>query len=160
MLINEAVNRPVVTVETSGDAVASLLKEGSAEILKSLVVTSEIKNLGKTTAVITRVDHRITSLGECKLGKDMFVPDNDVAFRAVAGKQLAPNLSLEATQSFSIPNDCKKKGVALIFTATIYYTDTVSGIPYVQDFVKYLSVPNPTPGPSPASAAARTHRRK
>ena len=151
-LINEAANRPVVTVETNSEAIASLLKEGSTEIVKTLFVTSEIKNLGKTTAVITRIDHRITNLGECKLGGDEFGMDNELSFKGLVGKEIAPNLSLEAIQNFHIPPECEKKRISLVSAGTIQYTDTVSGIPYVQDFFKYVSVPDPTPRPSPSAS--------
>ena len=152
-LINEAVNRPVVAVETNGKGIASLLKEGSPEIVKTLFVTSEIKNLGKTTAVITRVDHRTTILGECKLGGNELGVDNELSFKRLVGKEIAPNLSLEALQNFHIPPGCEKKMIALVSAGTIQYTDTVSGIPYVQDFFKYVSVPDPTRAPSPSPSA-------
>jgi len=52
-LINEAVTRPIVTVETNGEAPARWAMEGSGEfVVRTLFVTSEIKNLGKTPAII------------------------------------------------------------------------------------------------------------
>lgn len=149
--MNEAVNRPVLAVEINGKGIVSRLKEGSPEIVKTLFVTSEIKNLGKTTAVITRIDHRIMTLGECKLGGNELGIDNELSFKGLVGKEIAPSLNLEAIQNFHIPPGCEKKMIALVSQGTIQYTDTVSGIPYVQDFFKYVSVPDPTPFPSPSA---------
>ena len=143
-LINEAVNRPIVTVETNGEALARWAKEGSGEFLvTTLFVTSEIKNLGKTPAIINKVDHEIMSFGECELG-DV----SEVDFKALEGKEVLPNLSLQAGQAFPILTACEGKKITLSSTGVIYYTDTVSGIPYEHHFYRGVSVPYPTPVPS------------
>ena len=118
-LISEAVNRPIVTVETNGEAVAGWAKEGSGEFLvKTLFVGSEIKNLGKTPAVITKVDHEIISFGECELGDA-----SEVEFKALDGKEVLPNLSLRAGQAFPILTACEGKSISLIFHRSylLYY---------------------------------------
>src|SRR5829696_9484030 len=91
-LINEAVNRPIVTVETNGEALARWAKEGSGEFLvRTLFVTSEIKNLGKTPAIINKVDHEVRRFSECELGEV-----SDLPFQALVGKEAVPNLTLRA----------------------------------------------------------------
>jgi hypothetical protein len=147
-LLNEAVNRPVVTVDTKGNVIASAIKEGSTETVKMLFVTSEIKNIGKTSAIITKIDHKIKYIGPCELGYDILNSINGAGFEPLVGKEVVPNLSLRATEGFSIPPGCEKKKIALGLSGTIQYTDTISGVLYVQDFFKYVSVPDPTPSPS------------
>jgi hypothetical protein len=149
-LLNEAVNRPVVTVETKGNAIASPLKEGSTEAVKMLFVTSEIKNIGKTSAIITKIDHKIKYIGQCELGYDILNSVNGTGFEPLVGKEVVPNLSVSAMEGFSIPPGCEEKKIALGLSGTIQYTDTLSGVLYVQDFFKYVSVRDPTPFPSPS----------
>lgn len=145
-LINEAVNRPIVTVEINGEALARWAKEGSGEFLvRTLFVTSEIKNLGKTAAIINKVDHEVIPIGECELGEV-----SEIGFQALVGKEVVPNLSLRASQAFPILTACEGNKISLISTGVIYYTDTVSGIPYEQHFFRGVSVPYPTPVPSPS----------
>ncbi len=152
-LTNEAVNRPIVTVETDGKAIVSLRKEGSTETVKDLFVTSEIKNVGKTSAVITKIDHKIINLGDCQLGsRGILGGDSEGAFNRLVGKEVVPSIGLEAIQMFSIPPECKGKRIFLVSEGTIQYTDKVSGIPYARDYIKYLSVPDPTPSPSPSAS--------
>jgi hypothetical protein len=43
--------------------------------MKTLFVNSEVKNPGKTTAVITKIDHRTITLGECPLGGNELAKD-------------------------------------------------------------------------------------
>jgi hypothetical protein len=144
-LINEAVNRPIVTVDTNGEALARWAKEGSGEFLvRTLFVTSEIKNLGKTAAIINKVDHEIMSFGECELGEV-----SDVDFQALVGKEVVPNVTLRAGQAFPILTACEGEKIYLISEGVIYYTDTATGIPYEQRFFRGVSVPYPTPVPSP-----------
>jgi hypothetical protein len=145
-LINEAVNRPIVTVETNGEAVAYWAKEGSGEFLvRTLGVTNEIKNLGKTAAVINKVDHEVIPISECELGEV-----SEVDFQALVGKEVLPNLSLRAGQAFPILTACEGKKITLFSTGVIYYTDTVSGASYEEHFLRGVSVPYPTPVPSPS----------
>lgn len=145
-LINEAVNRPIVTVETNGEALARWAKEGSGEFLvRTLFVTSEIKNLGKTPAIINKVDHEIMSFGECELGEV-----SDVDFQALVGKEVVPNVILRAGQAFPILTACEGEKIYLISEGVIYYTDTATGIPYEHRFFRGVRVPYPTPVPSPS----------
>ena len=155
-LINEAVNRPIVTVETDGKAIASLLKEGSTEIVKTLFVTSEVKNVGKTSALINRIEHTITPLSECTQSnkatweRDIWAQNIEEPFQYFVGKEVVPTVDLKAIQTFSIPPECNGKRISLGSQGVVYYTDTVSGIPYVQEFFKYVSVQDPTFAPSPS----------
>jgi hypothetical protein len=145
--INEAVNRPIVSVEINGGAVARWAKEGSLGnefLVRTLFVTSEIKNLGKTAAIINKVDHEVIPIGECELGEV-----SEVEFQALVGKEVVPNLSLRVGQAFPILTACEGSKITLISTGVIYYTDTVSGIPYEQRFFRGVTVPYPTPVPSP-----------
>jgi hypothetical protein len=133
-----------VTVETNGEALARWAKEGSGEFLvRTLFVTSEIKNLGKTPAIINKVDHEVTPFGECELGEV-----SETEFQALVGKEVVPNLSLQASQAFPILTAYEGQKITLIATGVIYYTDTVSGIPYEHHFFRGVSVPYPTPVPS------------
>ena len=145
-LINETINRPVVTVETNGSAIARWAKEGSGDFLvRTFFVSREIKNLGKTPAIINKVDHEITPIGECEVGEV-----DEVPFKALEGKEVIPNLSLWANQSFPILTACNGKEITLLSDLVIHYTDTVSGTPYEQRFYNIVSVPDPTPDPSPS----------
>ena len=152
-LINEAVNRPVVTIEANGKVGGDAAK-GSAKIDKNLAVTSEIKNLGKTSAVISKIDHEIEYFHECLLETNQpWTQDHEAEFKALVGKEVPPNLSLNALQIFAIRPECPYKNIVVVSHGVIYYTDTVSGIPYAQDFVNYVSVPDPTLAPSPSPSA-------
>src|ERR1041384_582455 len=136
-LINEAVNRPIVTVETDGEALARWAKEGSGEFLvRTLFVTSEIKNLGKTPAIITKVDHEVRRFSECELGEA-----SDLDFQALVGKEAVPNLILRAGQAFPIITACEGQEMTLISKGVIYYTDTATGISYEQPFSTGVIVP-------------------
>ena len=141
-LINEAVNRPVMTVETSGRV--SPTQQGSNEIVMKLFVTGEIKNLGNTSAIINKVDQQVWHTGECTVGDN-----RGKELKGLVGKEVPPNLSLETIHGFSIRPECKGRRIGLVSQGSVHYTDTVTGIPYVQDFSKYLIVPDPTPTPSP-----------
>jgi hypothetical protein len=163
-LINEAVNRPILTVETDGKAIASLLKEGSTEIVKTLVITSEIKNAGKTSAVVNRIHHTIIPVSECADSnkamweKDKWGENTEEPFQYLAGKEVVPSINLKATQIFSIPPGCNGQRISLVSQGVVYYTDMVSGIPYVQEFSKYVTVPDPTftPSPSPSPSVGKS----
>jgi len=142
-----------VTVEINGEAGASPSKEGSTEILKVLSVTSEIKNLGKTSAIINKIDHKLTFVGECKVVKMVGAFGGEL-FDGLTGKEVLPNLTFKTLALFHIPPECEGKRVSFFCHGVIHYTDTVSGIPYVQDFSTYISIPEPTSLPSPSASSS------
>lgn len=148
-LMSEGVNRPVVTVEASSKAIASALKEGPTQIVKTVAVTSEIKNHGKTSAVINKIEHSIDTYQECLLSTNQpWTEDHEAEFKALVGKEVPPSLSLNAVQLFAIRPQCPYQNILLVSHGIIYYTDTVTGIPYVQDFSNSVIVPDPTAVPS------------
>jgi hypothetical protein len=154
-LINEQVNRPTVTVEITGKSQVLLLREGLPEILKVVYVTGEIKNLGNMTATITKIDSTLTELGECKLDKPVIGERwSGTLFEGLEGTEVVPRLSLTTSERFRIPPQCEEKKILLIAYGVIYYTDTVSGTPYEQEFIKSVSIPHPTPLPSPSASAS------
>jgi hypothetical protein len=150
-LINEAVNRPVVTIQANGKGFAVPEREGSTKIVKKVVVTSEIKNLGKTSAVINKIDHSIDYFQECLLTINQpWTEDHEADFKALVGKEVPSSVSSNVFQIFAIRPECPNKNIFLVSHGVIYYTDIVTGASYTQDFINSVTVPDPTPTSSPS----------
>ena len=138
-LINEAINRPVLTMDIRSTAYVMPLAKG-------LKVTFEIKNLGKTPASIQSVKSEQLFLGEVQCEPASSIVKS---FETLVGKEALPNIAIELDQDFLFNSDCTEKQIPFFAEVSILYTDTASKIPYTQDFTRFVSVPFPTPSASP-----------
>jgi hypothetical protein len=143
-LINEAINRPILTVKITAESIASPLKEGSNTIVKSLFTTTEINNLGKTSATIDKVIHFRWFFNRDKCTLQTEIPGAPSFDEMLKGREAVPNVASKFVEAFTIPPECKEEEVAFSFSGTIYYTDTTTRIPYTQHFFEIVEAPNPS----------------
>lgn len=130
--ITEEINRPILaisSIEVSSNATDE--KDGSI----NLFIVSKIKNLGRSTAIIEKVDVRPV-LGPVGCGSSSFRPYGGRDDRAILA-----NMEGRFSVGVTLTKECEQlQSLSFYVFLTLEYVDAGSGIKYNQHLEEHLDV--------------------